>query len=1359
MTMKKLLLMVFVLAIGIYAIGQQPTTIKDIKTVPQIEEHGATNVVPYVKPGNTDAIGDDCTDPIIINIPGDLPFTDANQTTCGRLNNYDATCLGSYDGGEDIMYELNVTTAGNYDFSVASNDGSNWMGMLIDDECPDGDVTCIATANSSSGTSMSISNVALTVGIYYLMIDTWPTPTCIGDFNLNIIVTPPIPPNDDCGSAQAVAGPYPQNVSGTTLGATTDCVGWLDWDAVWYTIDLPNVCNSVKIDMCGATAPLTNTGIILTTDCSCTTGSAIYSNGEWNVTGNCINNLVFENIVGPTTVYYPVMTEPKQDFSFDVMVFDCANTIITWYNLQWPPTATITELENATVYAQCWEDGFTNQPGPTPGLDCWIGYSTTDTDPSGWTDWVPATFNDFYVGNNDEFLADLGLAQSLTPGTYYYASRFQHNGGGYYYGGTGGPWSNDNGVLTVEAASYCQYEICLEDTYGDGWNGGLLDVYVNGILLYDDLTIIAGGGPECYVIPVNSGDVISTDYTAGSWPTENEYYINDSYGTQVAYEGSTGSVPGDIAGLTAECPCCAHYVELTDTYGDGWNGGLLDILVNGVVVLDNLTINDPGSFEFFYFDACTGDDIDADYTAGSWSYENEYQVFDALGNLLGESGQGGATPVDVLDMVGNCIPPSCPDPSDLNTSLIIATEADLGWTENGTATAWEIEYGDAGFVLGTGTLLPATTIPHTLWGLTPGTSYDWYVRADCGGGLYSNWVGPDNFSTLLANDDCTDAIAVICGSITSGTTIGAAIDTEVNCPVAITAPGVWYSFAGTGEMVSADVCTASYDTKLYVYTGTCVSLICYDGNDDYCGTRSRVDWFAESGITYYLLIHGYGSGTGTFDLTIDCTSPATATWVGGDASYQDPNPYEDWFGADNWDVADVPGATTDVTLPPGLTYYPTIDRAAVCDDIFLGSDGSGTATILGNGFLTLSKGTATVQRYYPTGGTTNSTEWHLISAPISNAQSGIYTSYYLRWYEEGIDQYHDIIPTTDPLTSLQGFAFFAPNDGMTFNYVGTMGNGQYTLPVSAHGPDIYHWNLFGNPYPSSLDWDVVAADPGNNAIMQTGAIYYMDQATGNWLSYIGGTGAGSRYVPLGQGFFISIGAEPNIFMVDNSMRTHTIGTPQYYKSEFENLLVLEAEGNDYTDATYLRFDDGASEEIDQLDAYKLFTVSNPYLPQLYTVGGDKLSINVLPETEMVPAGFKAGVPGVYTINIKEVTGMANVVLEDLVLETQTDLMENDYTFNYNLDDPEGRFIIHFTPLSVPENLAELVNIYSYNKDVYVTVPENTKGNIVIFNMMGQEVASTTITDVLNIIPLEKGAYYVVKVLSSESVVTKKVFVK
>ena len=62
-------------------------------------------------------------------------------------------------------------------------------------------------------------------------------------------------------------------------------------------------------------------------------------------------------------------------------------------------------------------------------------------------------------------------------------------------------------------------------------------------------------------------------------------------------------------------------------------------------------------------------------------------------------------------------------------------------------------------------------------------------------------------------------------------------------------------------------------------------------------------------------------------------------------------------------------------------------------------------------------------------------------------------------------------------------------------------------------------------------------------------------------------------------------------------------------------------------------------------------------------------------------------------------------------------------------------------------------------DVYVSVPANTKGDIVVYNLMGQEVARTIITDVLNKVTLNKSAYYVVKVMSNESVVTKKVFVK
>lgn len=120
---------------------------------------------------------------------------------------------------------------------------------------------------------------------------------------------------------------------------------------------------------------------------------------------------------------------------------------IDWCNLQWPQSGTITLGDGFNVYGQVWVDGVSSEPGATPGLQAWVGYSTDDSNPNTWSNWVVATFNT-QVGNNDEFVADLG-AELSAAGTYYYAYRYQYNSAPYVYGGTGGPWSNDNGVLTV----------------------------------------------------------------------------------------------------------------------------------------------------------------------------------------------------------------------------------------------------------------------------------------------------------------------------------------------------------------------------------------------------------------------------------------------------------------------------------------------------------------------------------------------------------------------------------------------------------------------------------------------------------------------------------------------------------------------------------------------------------------------------------------------------------------------------------------------------------------------------------------------------------------------------------------------
>lgn len=97
--------------------------------------------------------------------------------------------------------------------------------------------------------------------------------------------------------------------------------------------------------------------------------------------------------------------------------------------------------------------------------------------------------------------------------------------------------------------------------------------------------------------------------------------------------------------------------------------------------------------------------------------------------------------------------PTCPFPVNLATTGQTNNSVDLSWTTGG-ATNWQIEYGPAGFTPGTGTLINVATNPYTVTGLSPSTTYDFYVRDSCGLGDVSDWEGP-----LTQNTNCGTIIA------------------------------------------------------------------------------------------------------------------------------------------------------------------------------------------------------------------------------------------------------------------------------------------------------------------------------------------------------------------------------------------------------------------------------------------------------------------------------------------------------------------------------------------------------------------------------------------------------------------------
>ncbi len=100
-------------------------------------------------------------------------------------------------------------------------------------------------------------------------------------------------------------------------------------------------------------------------------------------------------------------------------------------------------------------------------------------------------------------------------------------------------------------------------------------------------------------------------------------------------------------------------------------------------------------------------------------------------------------------------PPTCPRPSALITSAGTINSVTLGWTNNSSATSWEVAAlpcGTSPTATTTGTVV--TTNPYTITGLTPGTCYNLFVRAICSASDISLWSVNTAFTTLSIPPVC-----------------------------------------------------------------------------------------------------------------------------------------------------------------------------------------------------------------------------------------------------------------------------------------------------------------------------------------------------------------------------------------------------------------------------------------------------------------------------------------------------------------------------------------------------------------------------------------------------------------------------
>ena len=157
-----------------------------------------------------------------------------------------------------------------------------------------------------------------------------------------------------------------------------------------------------------------------------------------------------------------------------------------------------------------------------------------------------------------------------------------------------------------------------------------------------------------------------------------------------------------------------------------------------------------------------------------------------------------------LDNVNVTVIPACAMPENLTSGNITTTSADLGWTGNTAEyTLYYKAATDTAYTEMTNVTLNEDNV-YTLNGLTPGTSYSWYVAAQCDDGTLSTSFTSGNFNTQCLEIASVPVTWDFESDLYGGTT---------NAPM----PTCWskastnnYPYVNTGNAHSGD-------HKLYIY--------------------------------------------------------------------------------------------------------------------------------------------------------------------------------------------------------------------------------------------------------------------------------------------------------------------------------------------------------------------------------------------------------------------------------------------------------------------------------------------------------------------------------------------------------------
>ena len=460
-------------------------------------------------------------------------------------------------------------------------------------------------------------------------------------------------------------------------------------------------------------------------------------------------------------------------------------------------------------------------------------------------------------------------------------------------------------------------------------------------------------------------------------------------------------------------------------------------------------------------------------------------------------------------------------------------------------------------------------------------------------------------------------------------------------------------------------------------------------------------------------------------------------------------------------IIEGPANCNNLTInPAGKLTMNSIHPFTVNGNMDIQGDATGTGSFVDYGTTTVT-GTTTVARAMTGNWIHGNTLYqsHLISSPVAGQSNSIFTGSLMNAWNEGTQHWDSLTLPFITMNVGTGYDLAPVNGGITAIFSGVLNSGDKTISgLTKSGSGTYSgFNLIGNPFPSAINWNtsVIPTSVYNFAWVWNG---------GAWLTIDRTLGSGG-IIAAEQGFFVQASGAGSV-KIPSSVRTHGA---TFYKSTASDLLTLKVEGNNYWDQTQIHLNSASTAGYDaEYDALKW--MGSAEAPQIYSMLPDvQLSINSLPNltgSPVIPFGFAAGSVNNFTITTSGIASFApgtEFYLEDIVANKVQNLKLNPiYTFNAAPGQQEHRFNLHFSPVGIQEsNTVAGIKIYSAEKTIYVNIPTDMNGTIVVYNLLGNEITSSVIqSHSLNKINLNvPSGFYLVKVAGDTYTSTGKVFIK